>query len=352
VFHQIRHHYYLFSLMTNHRRLSILTTYWAVVVLSLLLTAFDASSSSSSSSLIAAMATTTSPTVLPKKECAVIGVGVLGTSLCRQLLENNWKVTGITKTSSRHDEIRQQVGADIIGQEKEDRFTLQTAEDTLYRKKYPYCVFCAPPSGFDDYASAVEEAMTQWWDQQGIFVFTSSGGIYGPGDSSGIATVNEESPLPDPGDNNPRSARLLGAETAVLGQGGTVLRLAGLYTLDRGAHNFWLGKEEVGGRADGIINLLHYDDAAGSVVAALQVEDVATVKGKTFLISDGHPLTRQQICESTVKSSKYSGMRIPTFTGPESDPMGKIYDGSVTNAALKWKPRYPSFDEFMAASQH
>jgi nucleoside-diphosphate-sugar epimerase len=336
----------------------MLTTYWAVVVfLSLLLTVFDASSSSSSSSsLIAAMATTTSPTVpLPSKECAVIGVGVLGTSLCRQLLANNWKVTGITKTSRRHEEIRQQVGADIIGQEKEeDRFTLQTAVDDKqqdFRKKYPYCVFCAPPSGFDDYASAVEEAMTQWWDQQGIFVFTSSGGIYGPGDSSGIATVNEESPLPDPSDNNPRSARLLGAETAVLGQGGTVLRLAGLYTLDRGAHNFWLGKEEVGGRADGIINLLHYDDAAGSVVAALQVEDVATVKGKTFLISDGHPLTRQQICESTVKSSKYSGMRIPTFTGPESDPMGKIYDGSVTNAALNWKPRYPSFDEFMAASQ-
>jgi nucleoside-diphosphate-sugar epimerase len=303
--------------------------------------------------IVAAMATVSSPTSSssPPRECAVVGVGVLGTSLCRQLLEDNicqWTVTGITKTSNRHADIRKQVGADDHG----ERFTLQTV-DNVMDKKYPYCVFCAPPSGFEDYAAAVEDAMTRIWDQTvagGIFVFTSSGGIYGPGDSLGIPTVNEDSSLPDPSDN-PRSARLMGAEEKVRIHGGTILRLAGLYTLARGAHNFWLGKEEVAGRADGIINLLHYDDAAGSVVAALQVPDPTVVRGKTFLISDGHPLTRQQICESTIQSSRYQQMSIPKFTGQDGDPMGKIYDGTATNAALNWKPRYPSFDEFMASSQ-
>ncbi|KAG7337860.1 NAD dependent epimerase/dehydratase family protein [Nitzschia inconspicua] len=280
------------------------------------------------------------------RECAVVGVGVLGSSLCQQLLDNDWKVIGITKTTNRHDDIMKQVGGDHGG-----KFSLELADDNL-DKKYPYCVFCAPPSGFDDYPAAVEDAMTKLWDQEsgGVFVFTSSGGIYGPGDSSGISTVNESSPLPDPSDN-PRSARLMGAEDKVRAGGGTILRLAGLYTLDRGAHNFWMGKEEVGGRADGIINLLHYDDAAGSVVAALQVEDPTTIKGQTYLVSDGQPLTRQQICESTIKSDKYSGMKIPKFTGQDSDPMGKIYDGSATESALNWRPRYPSFDEFMAASK-
>jgi nucleoside-diphosphate-sugar epimerase len=303
--------------------------------------------------IVSAMATTSSPISSsaspPPRECAVVGVGVLGTSLCRQLLNDNnyeWKVTGITKTSHRHTDIWKQVG------DHEERFTLQTV-DTVLDKKYPYCVFCAPPSGFDDYARAVEDAMNTFWDKtavDGIFVFTSSGGIYGPGDNSGIPTVTEDTPLPDPSDN-PRSARLMKAEEKVRVHGGTILRLAGLYTLDRGAHNFWLGKEEVAGRGDGIINLLHYDDAAGSVIAALQVSDPIVVRGQTFLISDGHPLTRQQICVSTIQSSKYQTMSIPKFTGNDNDPMGKIYDGSATNAALNWKPRYPSFDEFMASSQ-
>jgi nucleoside-diphosphate-sugar epimerase len=291
---------------------------------------------------------TTSSQQSPSKECAVLGVGVLGISLCQQLLDDDWRVTGITKSTSRHE--------DIINQVANDNLSLTTMEDFNRQQrpqKFPYCVFCAPPSGFDDYPAAVEDAILNLWnmDAGGTFVFTSSGGIYGPGDSTGIPTVNEDSPLPDPADN-PRSARLMAAEETVRAHGGTVLRLAGLYTLDRGAHNFWLasGKGQVSGGPDGIINLLHYDDAAGAVMAALQA-DPSAVTGKTFLISDGNPLSRKQICESTLRSAKYSGMAMPKFLGTDSDPLGKIYDGSATNKALNWKPGYPSFDQFMRSQQ-
>lgn len=246
-----------------------------------------------------------------------------------------------------------QMGGDHAG-----RFALTTAEE-LKRDgaadasggRFKSCVFCAPPSGFDDYAGAIGEAMAGIWAGPpggGVFVFTSSGGIYGPGESTGPpGVVKEDTVLPDP-DGNPRSERLAAAEGVVLPHGGACLRLAGLYNLDRGAHNFWLGKEEVPGRADGIVNLLHYDDAAGSVVAALSADPSATA-GKVFLISDGHPLTRQEICESTTQAAKYAGMKIPTFSGPPDGPIGKIYDGSASNQALKWGPRYPSFDSFMAS---
>jgi hypothetical protein len=260
-------------------------------------------------------------------------------------------VTGITKTSNRHQDILDEVGGDYGG-----RFTLQTSEDRKLESgtKYKYCVFCAPPSGFDDYPGALTSAIGNTWEgpsDGGIFVFTSSGGIYGPGDDPDhMQTVNEDSPLPDPS-TNPRSAKLMGAEQTVLAKGGTVLRLAGLYTLDRGAHNYWLRQEEVAGRPDGIINLLHYDDAAGSVVAALSSSS-DDVRGKVFLVSDSNPLTRQEICESSKKSAKYSDTTIPRFLGSsETDPKGKIYDGSATNRVLKWSPRYPSFDEFMASQQ-
>jgi nucleoside-diphosphate-sugar epimerase len=131
------------------------------------------------------------------------------------------------------------------------------------------------------------------------------------------------------------------------------LRLAGLYTLERGAHSFWLNSgKDVSGRADGIINLLHYDDAASACLAALKAGS-KVVKGRNFLISDSHPLTRQQICESAMKAKLFQGKKMPQFVGADSDPIGKLYDGTVSARDLQWKPRYESFDSFMTThSEH
>jgi len=302
--------------------------------------------------------------------CAVVGVGVLGTSLCKQLLHDpdlkDLKVTGITKSTKRHDYILKEV---LGGDEKlSERFELVTAEECEGKdnKKFNHCVFCAPPSGFEDYPSAVKGAIDDLWMGQteentnGAFVFTSSGGIFGSGGEVDVSpVVTESSPLPETA--TPRIERLINAENAVLEQkGGSVLRLAGLYLLDRGAHNFWLGdtaeltKAEIAGRSDSMINLLHYDDAAGSAVAALKKTISNTGDdsegGKIFLVSDGHPLTRLQICESSLKNKRYADRTIPKFAGSKEngDPIGKIYDGSYTNEHLNWKPKYESFDKFMS----
>jgi len=104
----------------------------------------------------------------------------------------------------------------------------------------------------------------------------------------------------------------------------------------------------VAGRADGIINLLHYDDAAGACVAALKSGPEKT-RGKVFLVSDGNPTTRQGICESAMKARLYADANMPAFLGSETDSRGKVYDGSATNAALNWKSRYVSFDDYMAS---
>mmetsp|Transcript_18857 Transcript_18857/g.27883 ORF Transcript_18857/g.27883 Transcript_18857/m.27883 type:complete len:171 (+) Transcript_18857:604-1116(+) len=167
-----------------------------------------------------------------------------------------------------------------------------------------------------------------------MFAQNSFGGLDGE-------TVNEQSPVTD----TPRAKKLINAEAACLKEGGVVLRLAGLYTLERGAHNYWLTSgKDVDGRADGIINLLHYDDAAGACLNSLKE---ATKKSAVYLISDGNPLTREQICLSARKSALYSDKVMPAFLGTDKDAMGKVYDGSWSNEALNWKPRYISFDSFM-----
>jgi len=266
------------------------------------------------------------------KNCAVVGVGVLGTSLCQQLLEKGSQVTGITKTTNRHDSIRQEIP---------NLQHLTTLDECT--EKFDDIVFCAPPSGSDDYPETIRSCVENLWTGKGLFVYTSSGGIYGPGENN---VVTETSPTADP-ESSPRIARAVEAEQVVRNAGGCCLRLAGLYTLDRGPHSFWLAKGEVGSGPNGLINMLHYDDAAGACVAAL-LAGSSVCAGQTFLVSDGNPLTRQEICESARKHPKYNAMAMPTFD--ESDTTrGKIYDGSVTNKALNWQPKNESFDSFFSS---
>jgi nucleoside-diphosphate-sugar epimerase len=291
--------------------------------------------------VVSAMATSTSPS-----RCAVVGVGVLGTSLCEQILSStdfaDTTVTGITKTTNNHESIREKVGAAYS-----DRLHLMTADEAAGRgEKFRDVCFCAPPSGSDDYAGAVADAIENLWagpEGGGVFVFTSSGGVYGAGD---YGTVTESTPIPE-SNRSPRTERLASAEEKSLQKGGCCVRLAGLYNLNRGAHNYWLTSgNDVTGAPNGIINLLHYEDAAASCLAAFRAGP-SVCSGKIFLMSDGHPISRKGICESALKSKSYKDYSMPTFVGGECVALGKIYDGSESNRLLKFSPKYSSFDEFM-----
>ena len=373
--------------------------------------------------------------------------------ICSELLSRahfaSRAIVGVTRTKTRHESIRRSVlrhdvdGADDVEKEG-SRFRLMTLDEVLAttaattsrpRRHYKDVVFCAPPSGFDDYASGITEVATRLWSaatpqQRGSFVFTSSGVVYGDGSggvaeedgtTAAITIVNESSPTVvdmeqrtittmtkssddgssssgsssgsnsnakssstnsssnDGSKNNPRALRMLHAENAVLSMGGCALRLAGLYSLDRGAHNYWLEKfggsssssssttnnddnnYEIPGtvpsRGDGIINLLHYEDAASAVISALMVGPNVNSR-RVFLISDGHPLTRKQICTNARQHVRYDGFGMPLFIDDDDVVVkttdggvgkGKVYDGRKSNDALQWKPKYPSFDEFMTS---
>ena len=157
--------------------------------------------------------------------------------------------------------------------------------------------------------------------------------------------VTETTPITD---LNPRVEKLVNAEKGVTDAGGCAMRLAGLYLLERGAHSFFFNSDKpLQGNPDGLVNLLHYDDAAGACLAALQAGP-AVCRGQTFLISDGQPVSRRQICEYALESAMYRGRTMPTFAN-EPDPTrpGKRYDGAFSNQALKWKPKYESYAKFM-----
>lgn len=90
----------------------------------------------------------------------------------------NEKVIGITKTSNRHDAIRDAV---VETTDDQDRFSVETYDEAAATsQKFQNVVFCAPPSGFDDYPAAIQNVMDNLWagpSSGGHFVFTSSGGM-------------------------------------------------------------------------------------------------------------------------------------------------------------------------------
>jgi hypothetical protein len=88
-------------------------------------------------------------------------------------------VTGITKSTNRHESILATISETTGGDG--GSFEVKTSQEALLEgKKFKNVVFCAPPSGFDDYPAAVKDAATDLWEGPsggGVFVFTSSGGM-------------------------------------------------------------------------------------------------------------------------------------------------------------------------------
>ena len=117
----------------------------------------------------------------------------------------------------------------------------------------------------------------------------------------------------------------------------------------RGAHGFWLrsGKPEFPSPPNGVINLIHYDDAAQCVVDALLVPGKDKFSERLFLVADGVPISRQVICKAALKHPAFAGLSCPAFTGDPDVVDGKKYDVSLTKTVLKWVPNFETFAAFM-----
>ena len=105
-------------------------------------------------------------------------------------------------------------------------------------------------------------------------------------------------------------------------------------------------KRESPSAPNGLINLIHYDDAARCVVAALQ--SAKSEEGKIYVASDGVPISRVDICKAAAKCPDYQECSPFEFQGDKEAVDGKRYDTTKVRSELKWKPQFASFDEFMS----
>ena len=99
---------------------------------------------------------------------------------------------------------------------------------------------------------------------------------------------------------------------------------------------------------NGLINLVHYDDAAEACVAAFSTEETMR-KQEVFLVSDGQPLSRLEICKAAQQHQLYAGQPLPNFKGAADLMDGKRYNVAKARSGLQqWTPKFSDFSSFMA----
>ncbi|XVF38637.1 hypothetical protein REPUB_Repub20aG0119400 [Reevesia pubescens] len=264
-----------------------------------------------------------------QNDLLIMGPGVLGRLVAEKWREEHpgCQIYGQTVTRDHHDELIS-MGINPV------------LKETQTDQKFPYVIFCAPPSKTPDYPGDVRMAALSW-NGEGSFLFTSSSAPY---DCNDNGPCDEDTPTVPIG-RSPRTDVLLKAEKVVLDFGGCVVRLAGLYKIDRGAHFYWLQKGTVDSRPAHILNLIHYEDAASLSVTILKKK----LRGRIFLGCDNHPLSRQELMDLVDKSGKFN-KKFEAFIGT-SDLLGKKLSNTKTRKELGWEPKYPSFAQFIGVSE-
>jgi nucleoside-diphosphate-sugar epimerase len=174
-------------------------------------------------------------------------------------------------------------------------------------------------------------------------LFTSSTSVYAQRDGSWVTEERETKPARETG------RILLETEELVVGHGGIVARLAGIYGPGRSAllSKFLAGEAIIDPRNDRFVNQIHRDDIAAALFLLLNRPSPAR---ETYNVVDDQPILQSECYRWLAEKLNRP---LPPFTKREGQRKRGDSNKRVSNAKLRcigWTPRYPSFAEGMEKS--
>jgi len=174
-------------------------------------------------------------------------------------------------------------------------------------------------------------------------LFTSSTSVYAQRDGSWVTEESET--------KSARETRRILRETEelVLGHGGIVARLAGIYGPGRSAllSKFLSGQAIIDPRNDRFINQIHRDDIAAALFLLLNRPSPAR---EIYNVVDDQPILQSECYRWLAEKLNRP---IPSLGRSTSISKRGASNKRVTNAKLRgigWTPQYPSFAEAMEKS--
>ena len=181
------------------------------------------------------------------------------------------------------------------------------------------------------------------------FVYTSSSGVYGQNDGSIVDENSPVEPENDTGQILVATERLLLEAAREQALPAAILRVAGIYGPDRG---YWLrqflqGQAVLEGQGLRWLNMIHRDDVAGCIIAALK----SGRAGEIYNAADDEPVTQRALFEWLARTL---GKPMPP-EAPEnsSQRMRAVTNKRVSNRKLKaelgYQFEFPTFREGFTA---
>jgi nucleoside-diphosphate-sugar epimerase len=199
--------------------------------------------------------------------------------------------------------------------------------------------------GVDDYQQIYLHGARNLLDRfAGIRVmFTSSTSVYAQRDGSWVTEESEVKPARETG------RILLEAENLVLGRGGIVIRLAGIYGPGRSAllSKFLAGTGIIDPENERFVNQVHRDDVASAIFRLLTPQAHGT---QVFNVVDDQPML-QSDCYRWL-AQRLNRPMPPTAKSTTQQKRGDS-NKRVSNAKLHhldWAPKYHTFAEGMEKS--
>ncbi|MFZ3376386.1 MAG: NAD-dependent epimerase/dehydratase family protein [Chthoniobacterales bacterium] len=173
--------------------------------------------------------------------------------------------------------------------------------------------------------------------------FTSSTSVYGQQGGSWVTEESKTEPMCETGQI------LLETERLVLGGGGIVARLAGIYGPGRSAvlTNFWAGEASVDPGNDHFVNQVHRDDIASALFLLL---DRRSSPRQIYNVVDNQPILRSECYRWLAEKLNRPLPPIGKATGQSKRGRSNKRVSNAKLRSLGWKPRYPTFAEAMGKS--
>ena len=197
------------------------------------------------------------------------------------------------------------------------------------------------------YVGGLEHLLTKLPSSVGRVVYISSTGVYGQTSGERVDETSVCRPQREGGRACLAAEQVLAQHA--MAERTVILRLAGIYgpgRLPRQAD--LIAGRPIAVSADGLINLIHVDDAVQAVLAASELE---LTLPRWYTVSDGHPVARGDFYHELARLLGTEAPRYvdpPTATRTRGSTSKRVANGRMV-AELRVQLQYPTYQDGLAA---
>lgn len=223
----------------------------------------------------------------------IVGPGYVGLALGRELVQRGHEVFGLRRHGDATGELKAAGMQTIVG----DITRIETLLDLP--SQFDWVANCVSSSfgGADDYRRVYLQGARNLLTRleqtpPAKFVYTSSSGVYGQNDGSLVDETAPTEPAAETSRVLVETERVLLAAARERNFPAVVLRVAGIYGPGR---SWWLsqflaGEARMEGEGGRTMNMIHRDDVAGCIIAALE----HGTPGEVYNATDNEPVTQRE----------------------------------------------------------